>query len=550
VAYNPSLYLPLDAAVPTSRPPEEIEGSKSSAKGMVARKKSDEGAVAANALLASSAGAASAIVDPSIAQLSSVLLPHRQSKSKSEERVPASASSLSSTAVVGARGGVANGAARPWPAAYVAAMTASGSNGGGAAASSTSREAFSLHPDPHAAGAGAWIERNKGFLACQMFSSAHTNLNAHLTGPLEKLEGINAALGDTWRTYAYRKAVGILKKLPKRVETLADLDDLRRQQIRGLGGKMFDKLREILSSGGRLAKLENLQNNDMVTAVQLFTKIHGVGAATARQWFTWGLRSIADVQRDPRVQLSATQKVGLKFMVDKEHRIPRLEVTALQEHVQRVAQRILPGVTVICCGSYRRGAPSSGDVDLLCTHASFTSAGAGAASQHDPSARLREDFLRKLLAELHKPLLPGTEAYEEEKRFVVDKYTRIKEETARIKREIAAATGQPASQQTPSPPAPAVPAADAAATAATASAAPAAAATAAVPPSSSCPGAGSRPLHTFVTGDLSTFEFLSSRHGQAYWMGFVSLPEFHPVHSGWSRRMDIKVSVVEQARAR
>lgn len=47
--------------------------------------------------------------------------------------------------------------------------------------------------------------------ACQMMA-----MNGHLTVPLEKLESTNGSLGDKWRTYAYRQAVGILKKFPTR----------------------------------------------------------------------------------------------------------------------------------------------------------------------------------------------------------------------------------------------------------------------------------------------------------------------------------------------
>ena len=41
-------------------------------------------------------------------------------------------------------------------------------------------------------------------------------------------------------------------------------------------------------------------------------------------------------------------------------------------YVDNCVQVLVPGCTVICCGSYRRGKPSSGDADVLITHPSFT----------------------------------------------------------------------------------------------------------------------------------------------------------------------------------
>lgn len=65
----------------------------------------------------------------------------------------------------------------------------------------------------------AWVDRGKQHLACQMTSSSVVNLNEHLTKPLERLEQIFTATGDKWRQYAYRKAVGVLKRHPKKVQT-------------------------------------------------------------------------------------------------------------------------------------------------------------------------------------------------------------------------------------------------------------------------------------------------------------------------------------------
>jgi len=49
-------------------------------------------------------------------------------------------------------------------------------------------------------------------------------------------------------------------------------------------------------------------------------------------------------------------------------RIPRSEVEEIEAVVRQEAEKLLPGITLVTCGSYRRGAPSSGDVDILMSH--------------------------------------------------------------------------------------------------------------------------------------------------------------------------------------
>ena len=59
----------------------------------------------------------------------------------------------------------------------------------------------------------------------------------------------------------------------------------------------------------------------------------------------------------------------LRHYEDLNTRIPRDEVTEIVEFVRAAAHKALclgsDKLLVVCCGSYRRGRPSSGDVDIL-----------------------------------------------------------------------------------------------------------------------------------------------------------------------------------------
>jgi hypothetical protein len=114
--------------------------------------------------------------------------------------------------------------------------------------------------------------------------------------------------------------------------------------------------------------------------------------------FTVGYRSLDDLREDKLNKLTETQKIGLHFVDDKEKRIPRAEISAIQDIVQSLANDILPGTVATCCGSYRRGKPDSGDCDILLSHAdSYHS------TQWD---RVFNDLLVKMLDILRKSTPP------------------------------------------------------------------------------------------------------------------------------------------------
>ena len=62
------------------------------------------------------------------------------------------------------------------------------------------------------------------------------------------------------------------------------------------------------------------------------------------------------------------QRIGLKHFEDFELRIPREEIEVIEKAVNSVIDGLSSKYTATVCGSYRRGLPSSGDIDFLLTH--------------------------------------------------------------------------------------------------------------------------------------------------------------------------------------
>ena len=64
---------------------------------------------------------------------------------------------------------------------------------------------------------------------------------------------------------------------------------------------------------------------------------------------------------------------GLKYFEDFEERIPRPEMEVLEDCLKQLVISIDSKYVATVCGSFRRGAASSGDIDVLLTHADYDS---------------------------------------------------------------------------------------------------------------------------------------------------------------------------------
>lgn len=185
-----------------------------------------------------------------------------------------------------------------------------------------------------------------------------TSLNAHLTQPLEELAVRAQACGEVWRANAYKKACSALKTCGKEILTIEDTAELP-----GVGESIATKIGEILDTG-RLKAVE--VTDPHTSALVLFTKVWGVGTETAEIWYAQGHRTLHDVEMYVKT-LTPQQSLGLRYYEEFNQRIPRREVENIGNIVRHAAVRVNKKSMAAIVGSYRRGAESSGDVDVLLT---------------------------------------------------------------------------------------------------------------------------------------------------------------------------------------
>lgn len=212
-------------------------------------------------------------------------------------------------------------------------------------------------PEGQTSSAPAWQQK----FQCMHKHTGKTksNPNAYTISILLELADYYAQIRDEWRPKAYRSAIAALRRCPTKIATKQQALSLP-----GIGLSIADKIEEIVLTN-RLRKLDYTKLDPRERILQDFTKVYGVGYDQAAKWYAAGHRNLDDLRRS--ATLTPNQKIGLEHYTDFDTRIPRAEVEQLAKIAQDCLARLDPSYTLYTMGSYRQGAESSGDIDLLIT---------------------------------------------------------------------------------------------------------------------------------------------------------------------------------------
>lgn len=168
---------------------------------------------------------------------------------------------------------------------------------------------------------------------------------------------------QVFKARAYAKVITQLRSLGEDQKILT-IDDLA--GISGIGDRIREKLEEIFSTG-TLKAAQVIRRDKKIGATEDLMQVYGIGPVKAKQLVAEHqvrdydhLREL--VKKTPTI-LNDKQKIGLKYAEDLLLRIPRAE---MMEH-ERVLRKALPRNVfhLEVVGSYRRGAETSGDIDVL-----------------------------------------------------------------------------------------------------------------------------------------------------------------------------------------
>ncbi|KAM9475699.1 DNA polymerase beta isoform 2-T2 [Clarias gariepinus] len=165
---------------------------------------------------------------------------------------------------------------------------------------------------------------------------------------------------------AYRKAASVIAKYPHKIKSGTEA-----KKLDGVGAKIAEKIDEYLTTG-KLRKLEKIRNDDTSSSINFLTRVTGIGPAAARKFYDEGVKTLDDLKKIEH-KLNHHQQIGLKYFEEFEKRIPRSEMEKMETLILQELEQLDPEYIGTICGSYRRGADSSGDIDILLTHPDFTS---------------------------------------------------------------------------------------------------------------------------------------------------------------------------------
>ena len=179
---------------------------------------------------------------------------------------------------------------------------------------------------------------------------------------LETLRKKETAEKEPFKARAYKKAIDELSKL----HSIKSIDDVR--GVEGIGTKIHAKLEELFATGS-LKAAETAK--EIVAKSEDLLKSHGIGPAKVKELRSRGITTIAqlrdEIKKEPSL-LSPVQKMGLAYYEPLLLRIPRAE---MEEHNILLQDAVAPfqkGKSLRrtdIVGSYRRGASTSGDIDML-----------------------------------------------------------------------------------------------------------------------------------------------------------------------------------------
>ena len=185
---------------------------------------------------------------------------------------------------------------------------------------------------------------------------------------LRVLEARDKAEKKPFSVRAYATVLRHLEAHPAPIRSLAEIP-----VFQGVGEKIKKKMEEIVETG-RLEAAEKAKADYPLEALALFGSIYGIGPVKAKELVDMGLRTLTDLRVELHLShdlLHEKQKAGLFYYEDLVERIPREEMREHEAYLVgtlRVPTPLSSGagdVSITVVGSYRRGAETSGDVDVL-----------------------------------------------------------------------------------------------------------------------------------------------------------------------------------------
>lgn len=194
---------------------------------------------------------------------------------------------------------------------------------------------------------------------------------------LSELKKTNSKSPDvrtkTFKIVAYKKALDSLKGI-----TFEITDTSQLKGVKNIGKSTIEKIDEILQSG--TCSILNNSNNSQskMKILKDLQRVTGIGPAKASKLYDDYKITLSDLIKmrnedfeNLHEYLTHHQILGIKYLEHLEERIPHEEIRQIESYLKKVIKTIDNSLNFKVCGSYRRKAPTSGDIDVLIYHDSI-----------------------------------------------------------------------------------------------------------------------------------------------------------------------------------
>jgi DNA polymerase/3'-5' exonuclease PolX len=143
----------------------------------------------------------------------------------------------------------------------------------------------------------------------------------------------------------------------------------------GIGKGIAARVDEILETG-TLEELSGSKIDDEkkkeIQGIMELEEIYGIGPKKIKQLINeykiTNVKQLKKAYKEGKIKLTDAILQGLKYHGLYKKNIPRSETEKIEKLLSKTASKIDPDLEITIAGSYRRGNPTSGDIDVLLVH--------------------------------------------------------------------------------------------------------------------------------------------------------------------------------------
>jgi DNA polymerase beta len=172
-----------------------------------------------------------------------------------------------------------------------------------------------------------------------------------------------------FRLRSIQRALAQIKKLKEEIT-----DSVSLKGTPDIGTGTLNRIDEILKTG-TLSELKNKyagEKQTKIDSIQELENVIGIGSAGAKKLVTkHGITSVKQLKKavaNEEIEVTNLVKLGLKYYDRLQDKIPRAEIKTIEKYLKKEVGKIDDDLEMEICGSYRRGKPTSGDIDILLYH--------------------------------------------------------------------------------------------------------------------------------------------------------------------------------------